>query len=36
LNTMNGRFSFFDKVGSKDNLLSRFNPIDWGTTSTSV
>jgi hypothetical protein len=33
---MNNRFSFFDKVRSKDNLLSRLNSIEWSATSTSV
>jgi hypothetical protein len=30
------RFSFFNKVGSKDNVLSRLNPIEWGMTSASI
>jgi hypothetical protein len=32
----NCHFSFFDKLGPKDDLLSRFNPIEWTTTSTSI
>jgi hypothetical protein len=29
---MNYRFSLFNKVRSKDNLLSRLNPIEWSIT----
>jgi hypothetical protein len=36
LDSTNGRFSFFDKVRSKDNLLFRLNPIEWGVASTSI
>jgi hypothetical protein len=36
LDTMNGCFNFFDKVGAKDNLLSQLNPIEWGVASTSI
>jgi hypothetical protein len=33
---MNDRFRFFNKVGSKDNLLSQLNPIEWSMASTSI
>jgi hypothetical protein len=36
LDTTNGSFIFFDKVGAKDNLLSQLNPIEWVAASTSV
>jgi hypothetical protein len=36
LDTMNGRFSFFNKVGAKDNHLPWLNPIEWSVASMSV
>jgi hypothetical protein len=36
LDTTNSYFSFFDKVGSKDNLLSWPNPIEGSATSMSI
>jgi hypothetical protein len=36
LESTNSCFSFFDKVWSKDNLLSRLNPIEWSAASTPV